>query len=48
MHERFLSGETDLPPSAIDALERGQKIEVTASPDKLHFFDPETEYGIYV
>jgi multiple sugar transport system ATP-binding protein len=29
-------------------LERGQRIEVTASPDKLHFFDPETEYGIYV
>jgi multiple sugar transport system ATP-binding protein len=29
-------------------LERGQKLEVTAPPDKLHFFDPETEYGIYV
>ena len=29
-------------------LERGMKLEVTASPDRLHFFDPETEYGIYV
>jgi multiple sugar transport system ATP-binding protein len=28
-------------------LQRGQKLEVTAPPDKLHFFDPETEYGIY-
>lgn len=29
-------------------IERGQKFDVTAAPDKLHFFDPETEYGIYV
>ena len=29
-------------------LERGSRLDVTASPDKLHFFDPETEYGIYV
>jgi ABC-type sugar transport system ATPase subunit len=29
-------------------LERGMRLDVTAAPDKLHFFDPETEYGIYV
>ncbi len=29
-------------------IERGQKFDVTAAPDKLHFFDPETEHGIYV
>jgi multiple sugar transport system ATP-binding protein len=28
-------------------LTRGQKLDVTASPEKMHFFDPETEYGIY-
>ncbi len=27
-------------------LQRGQKIEVTASPEKLHFFDPKTEASI--
>lgn len=27
MHESLLSGGTDLPPAAIDALERGRKIE---------------------
>jgi multiple sugar transport system ATP-binding protein len=35
-----------MPPEV--NLERGQKLDVTAAPDKLHFFDPETEYGIYV
>jgi len=29
-------------------LERGMKLDVTAAPERLHFFDPETEYGIYV
>lgn len=28
-------------------LQRGMKLDVTASPDKLHFFDPQTEYGVY-
>lgn len=28
-------------------LERGMQLNVTASPDKLHFFDPKTEYAIY-
>jgi ABC-type sugar transport system ATPase subunit len=28
-------------------LQRGLQFDVTAPSDKMHFFDPETEYAIY-
>ncbi|MCC6943721.1 MAG: sn-glycerol-3-phosphate ABC transporter ATP-binding protein UgpC [Thermomicrobiales bacterium] len=41
-------GNTITARMAPDArLQRGLTLDVTAAPEKLHFFDPETEYGVY-